>query len=60
MESLGLNDTDELQNDTPEFYYVEPTGPYGVGHKRVLLEGETTPPVSIFYPIDKTDYETYK
>jgi pimeloyl-ACP methyl ester carboxylesterase len=41
-------------------YYISPSGPYGVGHRQTVLEEGTKPIVSIFYPIDKTDYDTYK
>ena len=38
-------------------YYTNPDGPYGVGHKTLKLKGKTTPSISIFYPIDRQEYE---
>ena len=35
--------------------YVQPDGPYGVGHRVVVTEDGTRPTVSVFYPIDRED-----
>ncbi|CAI2369496.1 unnamed protein product [Moneuplotes crassus] len=40
------------------FYNLYPTGPYGVAHREANLKGETTPEVSIFYPMDMKPYKT--
>ena len=40
-----------------EYYVSDPPGPYGVGVKHVVVKGKTTPPVCIFYPIKREEYE---
>ena len=40
-----------------EYQYLLPTGPYGVGHRQTVLSGKNTPPVSVYYPIDREEYE---
>lgn len=42
------------------FFYALPTGPYGVGKRETTLKGETTPEVTIFYPIDKKIFTVEK
>ena len=40
-----------------KYYVSDAPGPYGVGVKHVIVKGKTTPPVCIFYPIDRETYE---
>ncbi|CAI2367520.1 unnamed protein product [Moneuplotes crassus] len=40
------------------FYFApNPTGPYGAGFRDIVIKGETTPSVTIFYPIDIQEYQ---
>ncbi|CAI2363079.1 unnamed protein product [Moneuplotes crassus] len=41
---------------TSKHYVYNATGPYGVGVRDIVVKGKTTPPVCIFYPIDKEEY----
>jgi len=43
------------------FWYLEPKGKYGVGHREIILKGrDTNPVVSIYYPIDKKYYKKHR
>jgi dienelactone hydrolase len=42
------------------FYYIMPDGSYGVGHRQAVLKGETSPSVSVFYPIEMEDYKNMR
>lgn len=42
------------------FYYILPDGPYGVGHRQTVLKGETSPSVSVFYPIERLGYQNMR
>jgi hypothetical protein len=43
-----------------QFWYITPTGPYGVGFKEIVLnDSETKPTLSIFYPISREFYEAH-
>ncbi|CAI2367153.1 unnamed protein product [Moneuplotes crassus] len=43
--------------NTLRFFIYDPPGPYGVGVKHDIIKEKTTPPVCIFYPIDREQYE---
>ena len=36
---------------------VHPKGPYGIGFRQFIIKKETTPTVSVFYPIKKEEYD---
>ena len=39
---------------------VAPSGPYGVGFRQFVIKKETTPTVSVFYPIRREEYDRLK
>lgn len=42
------------------FSYVEPSGPYGIGHREVVLKETSSLSVSVFYPIERAVFDKYK
>lgn len=57
---MGCSSSSTIDPDNVKDYYTPPSGPYGVGHREHVIEEGTMPTVSIFYPIDKSEYDKHK